>query len=464
MGSNGFQRRQRANRGKAADVEAAKKQTDIANARRFVRQHGGVVRYVPQWGHWITWSGKVWHRDVDRSCIDALAKKTADRMWSEVGDCPQLERDDFIKHVQRSSQVRSMRDMVTAARSDPAVIVDAATLDADPFLLTCADGTIDLRTGELLAHDPSHLITRMVPHRYEPDAECPTWERFMREVTLGDQSLIDYLQRAGGLTLTGFNDEALFILYGDGSNGKGVFVHTLERVLGPWACGVSPEFLASKFDKDSAKMQLSLAHIYGRRLVTSSETDQGCRLNEALLKAVTGRDIVTAKALYHDQFDYRPTYKIWFSTNHLPEVVGQDYGVWRRARLIPWLAKFTEETKDKYLEDKLAAEIDAIFAWFVRGAIEWRRVGLSEPAAVKAAVEEYQESEDLLGRYIADCFERGEGFEQTAEPCFRSYLDWCRRSAAEPIGSKTFYREMKKRLPQKPRCARATYLGVRLAA
>ena len=159
------------------------------------------------------------------------------------------------------------------------------------------------------------------------------------------------------------------------------------------------------FMKKNSEQSIDLARLKGARLVTTSEIEQGKPLSESLIKQITGGDEITARFLYGEYFNFKPTSKIFLATNHKPKIRGADNGIWRRIKIIPFTVTITPEQRDRNLTEKLTAEKSGILSWFIQGYAIWRKEGLQEPDAIRDANEEYRMDMDSVGTFINDCFD-----------------------------------------------------------
>jgi putative DNA primase/helicase len=350
-----------------------------------------------------------------------------------------------------SESVQHVQAMINLARSEAGVPVRPADLDADPMLLNVLNGTIDLRTGGLRPHRPADMITKLAPVEYEDTARCPLWLDFLEKVFRGDRDLITYVQRLVGYCLTGdVREQALPIFWGAGSNGKSTLVTTVMGVLGEDYAVKAPRdlLLARKGDQHPTKV----ARLFGRRLAVCSELAEGEALDEALVKDLTGGDLLTARAMREDYWQFRPTHKVVLVTNHKPEIRGTDEGIWRRPRLVPFTAYFwdpdrpedrakglpAEYRKDTGLMDRLRAELSGILAWAVEGCLAWRRHGLGSAAAVTDATGVYRAEQDTLSGFLEEECVLEAGRSAKAAELYGRYVFWCRRAAEEPVSMKAF--------------------------
>ena len=319
--------------------------------------------------------------------------------------------------------------MIQLARSLPELAVIQAQVDADPWLLACNNGTLDLHTGKLRPSRKEDLITRLAPVDYDEGAECPLWEAFLLDIMAGSAELVAFLQRAVGYTLTGdTREECIFILWGNGANGKSKFIETIRAMLCDYARGTPfSTFAQTKGNEDAPRNDL--ARLDGPRFVTAAEGVQGKPLDEATVKSVAGADMITSRFLNQEFFDYPPQFKVWLSTNHKPRIKGTDEGIWRKLRLVPFTVTFDGKggnpPPDTDLLPKLRAELPGILAWAVRGCMAWQAEGLVSPPEVLAAIQEYRDEEDVLADWIADECYLMEGGTAQAKALYRNYREWC---------------------------------------
>ena len=319
------------------------------------------------------------------------------------------------------------------------------------MLLNVLNGTIDLYTGELCKHRPDNMITKLAPVEYDPSARCPVWREFLNKVFIGDSELIRYVQRLKGYCLTGdVREQILPIFWGAGSNGKTTFVKTVMEMLGQDYAIRAPRnlIIARKADRHPTLV----ARLFGCRLAVCSELEEGAALDEALVKDLTGGDVLTARGMREDYWQFRPTHKVVLVTNHKPEIRGTDEGIWRRPRLIPFRAYFwdsenpkdrakglpAENRKDPLLMDKLRMELGGILAWAVEGCLAWQREGLGSAAAMTDATVAYRAEQDSLSGFLEEeCIVQAEHSVKVSE-LYGRYLFWCRRSGEEALGQKAF--------------------------
>ncbi len=414
--------------------------TDIANGRRLAEQHGADLHFTPERG-WLVWDGKRWATDEKDVAVQARAKSTAIAIFDEVKDS--ADRDALFKHAKRSQQKRAVEAMIWLARSEPGIPTRLTLFDADPWLLNVANGALDLRSGGLRAHRREDLLTRLVDVAYEPQAECPLWEAFLRRVTGSGGELYKYLQRLVGYMLTGVTSEqVLHFLYGLGNNGKSVFCEVIEALLGDYAIVVSPELVMVR---RHSGIPNDIARLRGVRVAIMNETSQGSRFDEAKLKDLTGSDSLTGRFLHAEFFDFPPTHKLVIRGNHKPVINGTDEGIWRRLRLVPFGVTIPSEERDRELLLKLRQELPGILRWAVEGCRLWREVGLNPPDVIADAVRDYRAESDTLGRFIADHCEVRKLAQVKSSALFTAYQKFCEHGGERWLASKDLPAEMQRR-------------------
>jgi putative DNA primase/helicase len=394
--------------------------TDLGNARRLVDRHGADLINVG--ATWFAWDSMRWQADHTGEVV-RRAKDTAESIVLEAERAPTGEvREALLKHALRSQSAGALKAMVTLASTEPSVVVSADQLDAHPMLLNVQNGTVDLTTGELRRHDRADLITRLAPVPYVPDAVCPIWDRFMNTITGGDHELRAYLLRLTGAMLIGRGtDQKVFMLHGSGDNGKTTFVETSRRVLGDYAAQAQMStFVAG----GRQSVRNDIARLAGRRLVTATEGDETQRLDEGLVKQLTGDDTITARYLYREHEEFRPTFTLMIVTNHLPEIRGSDRAIWRRIEVVPFVVTIPQEGRDEKLSEKLQRELPGILRSMVQGCLEYQRAGLHQPSAVLERSRAYREDQDHVGRFLLDCCLTGDGLSIRGTDLYTSYRAW----------------------------------------
>ncbi len=407
--------------------------TDSGNGARFAELHRNRFRHVIDDGHWRAWDGKRWTTASMAELLRA-AKAVVDAMLAEAVLMADIDlRARAVGWALKSANAGRLEAMIKLAASEESIEIRSDQLDRDPFLLTVENGTIDLRDGTLHPHRQENYCTKLVPIAYSPTARAPRWIQFLREVFAGDEELIGLVQRAAGYSLTAdTREEVFFLLHGKGCNGKSKLVARLMSILGDAALSTPVTTLV---ERDGKAPTNDLARLRGARFVAAQENESGVRLSESLIKQLTGNDVISARFLHHEFFDFRPTFKLWLSTNHKPRIRGGDDGIWRRIRLIPFSISF-QGREDRELETKLIAELPGILVWAVAGCLRWQREGLGSARAVAAATSEYRAEEDLLANFVDDMLVAGGSI--TAARALELYKLWAKRESVDPVKDVTF--------------------------
>ena len=396
--------------------------TDAGNSARLSGLAEGKIRYVHAWGKWIVYRDGRWRIDNTDALITEIAKAVPRHMFSQSIDLAGDAREHMFKWANRSESASAVASMIRLARGIPGVIVDHRDLDSHPWLLNVANGTIDLRTGELGPHDPDHLITCQAPVDYDPDATAPLWEQCI-EQWQPDPAVRGFLQAVIGTAATGDPVERVFVNLGGGANGKSRFYGAVERVLGHDYAVVPHKSLlvVQRHDQhDTVK-----ARLFGARMAVASETEAGDRLDEAKLKEITGGDFLEARRMREDPWQFKPSHTLFLHTNNRPKVRGGDEGIWRRLCLIPWAVTIPPGERDSRLADKLADEGPGILNWIIEGVRRYLDAGLVDPDVVRDATADYRADEDHLGRFIADCCILDPTARVPAGALRTAYERWC---------------------------------------
>lgn len=413
--------------------------TDIANGKRLAKFIEGRARYIPAWDSWVIWDGRRWRRDelgIREFAKQIPATILADSMSPLPVDVPACQWG------MKSTSRAAIEAMIAMAKSEPGIAIEHSDLDSDPWLLNCQNGTVDLRTGQLLPHCPSHLITRITNVDYDPDAESFEWDRFLEKI-LVKEDLICHVQRLIGYCITGSTREQILpIFWGEGSNGKSTLLDTLKAALGVEYASTAPPALIMA--KKGESHPTELAGLCGKRMVTAIETEKGQRLNEPLVKQLTGGDSIMARRMREDFWEFRPTHKLILCTNHEPRV-GDDYAIWRRLVMIPFVVQFwnpdegesgpEDLRRDNQLSKRLEQCLPGVLAWAVRGSVEWFANGLGRTDDVKAATAAYRKRQDFFGRFVEERCLLGTQYRVKFSELYDQYADWS-NEAGERVASK----------------------------
>jgi putative DNA primase/helicase len=409
--------------------------TELGYARRLIHLYGGRLRFVPAWRRWLVWDGRRWSRDSTGQSARWM-KVIARRLTTDaLAISDETARKAALSLARRGESSHAVAGALTLASTEPGVAVTPDELDADPFLLNCANGVLDLRTGELAAPDPALLLTKVTRAAYDPDAAGPEFAKFLARVQ-PDAAMRAYIARLLGLGLEGrVVAHLLAIFCGSGANGKTTLNTAVTAALGDYAGPADPDLLTARtFDAHPT----GVADLFGLRLAVLHETDRGRRLAEATIKRLTGGDRLKARRMREDFWSFDPSHTFVMLTNHRPVVTGTDEGIWRRLRLVPWDVVIPADQQDEELGDRLALELDAVLAWLVAGYRDWHDHGLGDPEQVTKATAGYRADSDALGRFLDQRCLLGRHYHAGSTELFTAWSRWC-AAEGEDAGSQTAF-------------------------
>lgn len=444
--------------------------TDVGNAKRIVKRWGRIVKFAPGIG-WLIYNKGVWEKKHADLRVINMAKVTAVDIAKEQMYADEHQKNGIRAWARKSQEGGRINYMLKLAQPD--LVVDSDLLDKDRQLFNCANGVVNLRTGTLMKHSPEYYCTNHSDIEFDPNARCPLWTSFLNSIFCGNNELISFVQRSVGYSLTGeTKEQCVFVLYGNGSNGKSTFLDVIQSIQNTYHSKTRADaFMNTGKNSDANPF---LAMLRSSRMVTASETDENKPLDESMIKEVTGDSTITVRSLHKDPFEFHPQFKLWLATNHKPEIRGTDDGIWRRIMLIPFNAKFYNAEdpnapiegpfKDKEMLQKLKAEAKGIFAWAVRGAVAWNQGGLQVPDEVRAATEDYRTEMDVMGAFIEENTVRGIGKMIACSVLYENYKRWCTDAGCGAFSKNKFGRRLYERGVQKgvmPDGSKA-YVGIAL--
>ncbi len=401
--------------------------TDAGNAERFAYVNEGRVIYCAPLRKWFVWDGRRWAPDETHQ-VDRLAIETIRLTGHRAIDMPTDTRDErgrrdaMVNWALASESDKRLTDMVKRARGLVAVLPKA--LGADPMKLCVKNGVIDLTTGQLLPHDPADFITKLAPVEYDPDATLPEWDAFLSQTLAGKEGLADFLQMAMGYSLTGLtSEEKLFFIYGPAGSGKSTFVEAFKAILGDYA--KTSDFDAFIKHQGSGGPRNDIARLNGARYVSSIEVEQGKALAEALIKTISGGDMVAARFLFAESIEFKPSLKLWLVANDAPGVNADDEGMWRRILRVPFDNVVPEDQRDpriKALLNDPERSGAALLAWAVKGCLKWQETGrLVVPEVVKEDTARYRAEQDGLAGFLAEACDVGPEHQSHTQDLFGAY-------------------------------------------
>lgn len=453
---------------------------DDGRGRFFLAHFGDRLRFVPELSQWRIWHAGRWHPDttgrVGHFCqvlarhqtgkaakfLESLSGQLAAQIEKQSADppaTPAIEHAPLTrakiqalfqsakKHAASLGAEKTIAALLAAAARQGSIIVPMAQWDSSPHLIGTRNGTLDLAAGEHRPGAPGDYITKWLAVTHDPAADAPEWRRFIERI-MPDKELAAYLQRLAGYTLTGStDDQAFYLLHGSGKNGKSVFVETLAGVFHDYAGKARKNLIEEP--RNGADCRHDLAQLPGVRFLHGEEVSNGGKLREDVIKSLTAGDTLSGEAKYAAPFSYKPVAKLWLMGNHRPRIDGVDTGIWRRVRLIPFTAAITEEEEipSSVLLAQFERERAGILNWMLAGLAVNGAGPVTMPRAVKAAVAEYRQAEDLLGDFVSECTQdAADTYKESKHDVFRGYQEWARLNGiTSPWTMKQFTRRLGER-------------------
>lgn len=413
--------------------------TDVGNAERFCFWHGDSVKYCPTLKEWFIWNGAIWARD-DINKRDLLAIDTVRRIYGEASTEPDEGLRVKIAAWATKSEEQNRRNNLLQTASSM-LAISQTKLDARPELFNLRNGTYNLITHEFRDHQQEDLLTKLAGVEYYPDATCETWLNHLNLVFGGDENLINGFQELAGYSLLSGNPAEIFcVAWGSGRNGKGKTFDAITHVFGDYA-GNTPftTFTVSKYGGGRGSASPEIVDMIGCRFIRASESEDGATLSEALIKNLTGGDLITARGLYKGLVTFKPEFTIFLQTNHKPIIQNWDQAIEARLWLVPFNTFIPPENRDYHILDKLIAEGSGIFNWMLEGLKRYQAHGwLRIPDMVKQATEEYRMEQDRIGEFTQSlCVKEGWCYRKDL---YTAYYQDCYQNGVEPVSQNMFSR------------------------
>ena len=442
---------------------------DTGNAERFKTVFGDEFLYNTTAQEWYMYDEKVWQPDsllMAETCATAITEimKHEPLNTSPSIDEKELEKlmelkKKFISktrnHINKMNMLKSARSLLPAT---------GESFDKGGNVINLQNGYYDLDNDEFKEHDSKMMFTLISNATYEPEAECPLWEQFIYESFLGDADLIEYVQRAIGYSISNSTAERLiFFLFGqETGTGKSVLTNVLDELLGTYSQNIKPEALMIDRSKTGDSADPSFAKLKGARLVTTSESNESGKIDEGLIKRLTGGDKITARFLHKNEITYTPEFKIWMATNYKPIVQNNDSAIWQRLVVIPMDNVVPTSEADMNLTNKLKAEINGILNWAIEGYRMYKKHGLrkSEPDAIKLQRNSYHNEMDIVGRFIDECCILDSQASVKSTDIWNAYRIWCEGNNEHAGTIRKFSIELEKRFAKEKKSDGRFFLGI----
>ncbi|AXI27279.1 DNA primase [Gemella sp. ND 6198] len=424
---------------------------DTGNADRFTEIFKDRVLYSYTNKGWYIYDGKRWSFD-NLGKINDYFEQSVNVLKKQGFPKDKLEGEFMEDYEKRIKTMKKAFDKhLTYSRSNRGTVagikqsmhknsIDINEFDSNDMLINLENSIYDMVSGMNIPHEANFKFTKKANVSYDESKKCPRWEKFLLEVFKDDLELIKWIQKALGYSLTGkTSEQVIFILNGNGRNGKSVFLDVISHILGDYRINIQPDSLMVRNNQGANS---DIARLKGARFVTTVESNDGMRFNEGLVKQLTGGDTVTARFLHANEFEFTPKFKVWMATNHRPIIRGTDKGIWRRIRLIPFDREFTDDEVDLDLTSKLLAESDGIFQWVLKGLEMWQEERLGMCEKILMANKEYRQEMDVVSTFIDECLNNSLGKEVKASELYQHYKNYCAQNGFFILTSTKFGREM----------------------
>lgn len=419
--------------------------SDRGSSELFADMFRHELRYNTTAKEWYCYTGKIWKLDCGGMEVHARAKKLFDALMIYAVSIEDEQTQKLFREYYGKFGSKNKRDTLIKDAAD-CCYISSEELDCNPNLFNCQNGTFELDTMKFREHRADDFITKMSNVVYDEKADYTIWDKFINEVLPHDKEKVRYLQKALGYSLSGHCSlETCFILYGATTrNGKSTVVGTMSYMLGNtdgYARSAQPEVLAIRKNKDSRAPSEDIARLAGCRFLNVSEPPQSMAFDVALLKSMTGRDIMTARFLNQNSFEFEPQFKLFINTNYLPKVFDETLFSSNRINVIEFNRHFEPHEQDETLKDKLKAEscISGLFNWCVEGLKLFRQEGLKPPMSVGIATRQYAQQSDKIGNFISECLEEEQGSACTAKDAYEVYKKWCTECGYFSEGKQKFF-------------------------
>lgn len=407
-------------------LETEYTEDDIGNGHRLADKVRGRYRYIWEEKQFYRWNGSVWVRDVDGGLCHEWEEATRlidDSKWR--GKCRSQSKFTAAVSFAKSNNL-------THAAEDWA---------PDRDLINCNNGVLNIKSGELLPHDPKHLMVKKFGTSYIPGATCARFEKFMADA-VPDPQMRAYVQRALGYSLLGRpGARSIFLIYGPSGTGKSTLVETIQAVYGDYgATAGSGTFRQATHNGPTPDLHA----LRGRRFVTTSETSEAASFDEDLLKRISGRDPITSRPLYGEPVEWTPECVLWVATNNPPKFNSDDNAIWKRTKLIPFTTVFQGAGEvEHYAQTHLVPEAPGILNWLLAGLADYLANGLQEPAEIEQLAQEQRRESDSVARFLRDEEEAGlvsYGPHESVNDhlLFGRYQEWAKQIGERSLGRRRF--------------------------
>lgn len=426
------------------DPASASELTELGNGKRLAEAYANDIRFTPELG-WMVWNGKNWQEDKKELLLTRFSSQIPERIRQEANLATSLVGQESLRKWARASQTKArIKAAIVLAASIEGISESFERFDQQPTLLAVENGVIDLKNGTFRDPSPEDYITHVAPVRYDPTARAPVWEKVLNRIFAKDAALIGFLQRSAGYWATGLNVHALiWLLYGTGRNGKGVFMNTLSEILGPHVVSSPRETFVLK--RNGGGIPNDIARLRGTRICVCNEFPEDRPPDQDLMKQISGGDKLSARFLHKEFADFTATSKLVIVTNNRIVFSSHNDAMWSRLVEIPFTVRIPDEEQDVHLKSKLLDEASGILNWIIAGARGYFKDGLVIPTSVRAATAEARNEIDTVGAFVSEQIRSEKGEKIGASRLYSTYSTWCKLCGRDSVKMATFKKELTSR-------------------
>ena len=442
------------------------RRTDIGNADHFIDLFGDEIVYCPGMKAWYLWDGRAWKMD-NHNGILSMAAEMVKGMHSKAAamDADDKNRKPALSWANNSADIRRLKSFIELAQSHKSICCSVDAFDRYPMLLNTANGAIDMETREFRGFDRSEFSTKLADVTYVKGARSEVWEQFISDI-FPDQATRTFIQAAVGYSMTaGTEQDVLFILHGDGRNGKTTFVTTLLNIMGDYGAQASSNLLLHKSNNSAPSNEMVV--LMGKRFVVASETGESCTLDENLIKQATGGNRVSVNPKYRSQIEFTPVWKVWLDTNHEPVIKGNDEAIWSRPIKVSFKVTIPLHKRNPKLRKFLTTDYNnrsGILNWMLDGVRLYKDLGLSLPDEITESMKAYRASQDTIGGFLSEMCHMCHGVTVNKDELYREYSTYCKSNNEYPKTKNAFGRALNSRGISDARTAGSRYwIGIEIS-
>lgn len=416
------------NEHKSNDIESTildATETDVANLLYSQYQYDFICANIKdnQWlqfknHRWVPMQSAVWVNKTLTTDINTQYSVYGMRLKNK---CIDADSSKKAKYENLFKQCEKLRRFVKKPSFIEGVIKQAKVpfyferfeelADSNPHLIAFDNGVYDFSKCIFRDGRPTDYITYSTHIEYvEYDSHNPyikEVEAFISKI-FTNYDLKEYVMKQVASFLNGANDNQDFNIWtGTGANGKTTFVEFLAHALGDYSCSLPVAMITQK-RQSADKANPSMKNTKGKRFAHMQEPENDDEINAGLMKEITGKDTISVRGLYEGKMvEFKPQFSLVLCCNDKPKVKSNDYGTWRRMRVVPYKSKFIDNpSKDNPNEFKKDSRVvanitkkewrEALISILVKYYKKWKVEGNPLPVIVQEAIKEYEKSSNIF--------------------------------------------------------------------